>query len=116
MPRYFDADNLISKCRDIISERWNDNTVPVSWAEAYADFIYDGIETTSTVDVQEVKHGYWFDKGVLQYYPKPDVNVYHLLWCSECGALHRARPYCEGGWINANYCPNCGAKMDEKDL
>lgn len=74
------------------------------------------IDETPTADVQEVKHGHWIDKGVLENYPRPGINVYHLLCCSECGALHRVRPYCEGGWINANYCPNCGAKMDgDKD-
>ena len=64
-----------------------------------------------TADVQEVKPGHWIDKGVLENYPRPGINVYHLLCCSECGALHRVRPYCEGGWINASYCPNCSAKM-----
>lgn len=101
MPRYIDADEL----RDDI-----DN---YDFTE-YADYsnVIDMIDDAPTVDVQEVKHGHWIDKGVLENYPRPDINVYHLLWCSECGALHRVRHYCEGGWINANYCPNCGAKMD----
>lgn len=63
----------------------------------------------------EVPYKHWIDKGILNDYPKPGINVFHLLWCPECGALHRARPYCEGGWINANFCPNCGVKMDKED-
>ncbi len=50
----------------------------------------------------EVHYGHWIDKGVLENYPKPDVNVYHLLWCSECG------------WMYANYCPGCGTHMNNE--
>lgn len=83
----------------------------------YTDYsnVIDMIDDAPTADVQEVKPGHWIDKGVLENYPRPGINVYHLLCCSECGALHRVRPYCEGGWINASYCPNCGAKMDKKE-
>lgn len=105
MPRYIDADLLklgINKNDEIFC-------TPVR------PLIIDLIDNMPTADVQPVKPGHWIDKGVLENYPRPGINVYHLLCCSECGALHRVRPYFEGGWINANYCPNCGAKMDKKE-
>lgn len=45
-----------------------------------------------SADVAPVRHGRWdFDMSGA--------------WCSVCGE------YCEGEY---NYCPNCGAKMDEE--
>jgi rubrerythrin len=52
-------------------------------------------ETLPTADVVEVKHGYWLRHG------------YDGLQCSLCGAVNT-------NCINNNFCPNCGAKMDEK--
>lgn len=46
-----------------------------------------------TADVVEVQHGYWKNN----------------LYCSVCGYL-----YDTGEYHNSyNYCPDCGAKMDE---
>lgn len=72
----------------------------------------EALDISAEAGKKLIKHGHWIDKGVLKDFPKPNINVFHLLWCSECGAFHRARPYGKGGWINARYCPNCGAKMD----
>lgn len=53
-------------------------------------------------DVQEVKHGQWIvEHGVLA----GDGIYGDMGKCSVCGV--RLRDY---EW---NYCPNCGAKMDE---
>lgn len=32
---------------------------------------------------------------------------YQYIYCSECGEQRRI------GWRDANYCPNCGARMEE---
>lgn len=42
-------------------------------------------------DAEPVRHGHWVKKG-------------GWYWCSECGD--------HWGDDGANYCPNCGAKMD----
>lgn len=52
-------------------------------------------------DVEPVKHGHWEQDG-------------HHVRCSECGTY-----FCitdrEGDSFPINYCPCCGAKMDEKE-
>lgn len=97
MPRYIDADELILKCKAIISDKWNEQAAPASWANAYADFI-DDIENEPTANVEPVRHGRWIA-----------TNDGNKKRCSECGIIHLIAQYPCG---KANYCPNCGAKMD----
>ena len=52
------------------------------------------IYRTPTADVAPVRHGRWKRYGK------------NLGECSECGEIVSVR---------SNYCPNCGAKMDEKE-
>ena len=54
------------------------------------------VETWQTVDAEPVRHGHWVEAK------------YPLFTCSECGAIYRDTGY------DYNYCPNCGAKMDEE--
>lgn len=54
-------------------------------------------------DVEPVKHGHWL------------LDSSGAEFCSECGEY----PFDDGeyhisGWLS-KYCPNCGAKMDEKE-
>jgi hypothetical protein len=58
------------------------------------------IEQAPTVDVVEVVHGRWIEKGYEGI----------MTYCSEC--LHRAPFNNHQELILSNYCPNCGAKMD----
>ena len=54
------------------------------------------IENLPAANVVEVKYGRW----------KWDGFVYDAPWqCSECGAFSE---------YESNYCPNCGAKMDDE--
>jgi len=70
------------KLKDIISDTW----------------ILDRIDEQPTVDAELVRHGYWI------FNPKDAIEMmFTLPKCSECGAESA-----DGG----NYCPNCGAKMD----
>ena len=51
-------------------------------------------------DVEPVRHGHWVKE-------KPDVLIHwHCSVCKNCYYLEEP---------NANYCPNCGAKMDGGD-
>ena len=74
--------------------------------DTYADYIkaFDAINEAPTVDAVPVRHGKWLDDG--QY----DNFFPHHEWrCSECGehVLEIGVP-----WFN--YCPHCGARMDEE--
>lgn len=113
MARMIDADVLQELCDRRIKDTWNSNTAPVSWAEAYADFKddIDSIPTLTllTVDVVSVQHGKWIWKqGVCE--------DEYLRICSCCKRECHSYYDDEEGmaiYILSDYCPNCGAKMDE---
>lgn len=64
--------------------------------------------------VDTVKHGHWLP------HPNPEYREWDV--CSSCGTGCKRREYhvdfmTKMEWerqINYPYCPNCGAKMDEK--
>ena len=57
------------------------------------------VNNAPTID--PVKHGMWY----LHEYP----DGYYHTECSECGEQYSESVY----WLkSANYCPNCGARMD----
>lgn len=77
-----------------------EKAIDIVWdkAELYP-FEYEAIKLAMNKEAFDiVKHGHWiFNKDLIAH-----------LQCSECG-LHVQ-------WMNAkrpNYCPNCGARMDE---
>ena len=97
MTEYIEREALIEKCKAIIQDKWNDKAAPVSWSHAYADFIED-IENQPAADVVPVVHGHWIRQD----------ESFTRFKCSnpECGIEN-----CSGF---ENFCPNCGAKMDEE--
>ena len=93
MSRYIDADELTE-----FYEPYKDMQVPVN-------ALLEQIKDTSTVDVVEVRHGKWshdYIKDGMEY------SDWFNLHCSVCGQMQFST---FGKW---NYCPNCGARMDEK--
>ena len=69
----------------------------------YADGITDKLPTAN---VQEVRHGKW---------EKPTKPYPFYDWkCSECGCEEYRHIDHNGKYREMNYCPNCGAKMDEE--
>lgn len=40
-----------------------------------------------------------------------DGVTIHVLRCSECGTLYRTRKLFTGDYVNAEFCPHCGADM-----
>lgn len=97
--RFIDANNLIEEIRE---ERCyncrNFKDMKCDYCGT-ADYIYM-IEDMPAADVAPVTHGRWISK-----------NPHGYEWtfvCSNCG-------YVDGFPFNDrhNYCPNCGAKMDE---
>ena len=91
--RLIDANNLIEEIRE---ERCyncrNFKDMKCDYCGT-ADYIYM-IEDMPAADVAPVRHGRWKRYGK------------NLGECSECGEIVSVRNY---------YCPNCGAKMDEKE-
>ena len=57
-----------------------------------------------SADVAPVRHGRWFQDAI--YYGE-DGSPCIVDICTECGAY--------GYYADFNYCPNCGAKMDEEN-
>lgn len=63
----------------------------------------DMLHNTPTVDAEPVKHGHWICV---------DCGDYEECVCSVCGGENFGENYMIGS--TANYCPHCGAKMDEE--
>ena len=70
------------------------------------DFFTLGMESVPSADVVEVRHGKWshdYIKDGMEY------SDWFNLHCSICGQMQFST---FGKW---NYCPHCGAKMDEEE-
>lgn len=61
------------------------------------------IDNMPTIEAEPIKHGRWIYKGKRGRFP--------VCECSVCGNAENADWAIMGD--NANYCPNCGALMDE---
>ena len=98
MARYIDADKVMEEIKRIGGHNL------CGWSTIGVKAL---IDRQPTADVVEVKHGEWIDK--------PSGRYLHIAsWCSVCGNKSGI------GGIESNrhkpFCPNCGAKMDEKAL
>ena len=63
------------------------------------------LEDTPTADVAEVRHGHWF---------LLDECANEGVYCSVCGKKVYRVNYANQK-LKSKFCPNCGAKMDEKE-
>lgn len=74
-----------------------------------ANDIYSAIDNAPAADVAPVRHGRWLHTE--EPLGWKDVD------CMECSACHDSwiieEDYCFDDMPLWNYCPNCGAKMDE---
>ena len=92
---YIEREAIIRKLNEIggcdASDEWDK-----VWDMAI-DTAVKAVERLPVADVSPVKHGHWVKE-------KPDVLIHwHCSVCKNCYYLEEP---------NANYCPNCGAKMD----
>jgi rubrerythrin len=62
---------------------------------AFSALLEELLDEQPTIDAEPVRHGKWIE------YPIADG----MNQCSECGVLR---------FGESNYCPNCGARMDEE--
>ena len=77
--------------------------------EANFDF---HIGKRDAVDIAPLRHGHWEEKKV-EYDDKAEIiQEWQSAKCSVCG-LYETKPYLYYP-VWSNYCPNCGAIMDEK--
>jgi len=98
MSKYIDADKAIEVCD------WYEHEYIE--CEDYIRTIADDIRHLPAADVAEVKHGRWVLETKVFPYIDPRWT------CSECGEETTETT----GWGTRpryNYCPNCGARMDE---
>lgn len=64
----------------------------------------DILHDVPSEDVQPVRHGHWIHDGL------DTPHGVDWMHCSECG---NRDVYCPAAMTD--YCPNCGARMDEHD-
>lgn len=100
MAKYIDADNLINELSAACMPIYEKGITGILGDNSS---IADIINGQPTADVQEVKRGKWV---------KPGNDQDHKQWiCSECKGLIETACYCWHCYYN--YCPNCGARMEE---
>ena len=93
MSRYIEVDHL-KKSVEELQDCYN------GFSDTYDKSCILGlIDEEPTADVVPVTHGYWVTKW--NSYFKQD-----LPYCSVCGGVNPSVR-------ETDYCPNCGAKMDE---
>lgn len=75
-------------------------------AETGALETQDRVRDLSPADVEPVRHGQWIRESVESV--DSSDGCFKIRWaeCSECGTRVIGKP---------NYCPYCGAKMNEKE-
>ena len=101
MPRLIDADELIKVLDDTLAEQSKDADIrELLQKSLLVGFAKQVIEDAPTVDAEPVKHGHWIEV---------DTQYIDETKCSNCGVVECFNK----GWKRFNYCPNCGAKMDE---
>ena len=91
MKEYIERDAFIEKCTTILPDKSSD----------YKDGVFNAIKIANALpkaDVKEVVHGKWINDG-------------DTLICNKCGTAYE-HPIFHSGW---NYCPDCGAIMDESE-
>ncbi len=117
MSRYIDAEILPV----LFDEEFKKTRVLILNGETHLDNLAEGffeadrvIKKLPTADVVEVKHGKW-DKTPI------DKDIFQTIRCSKCGkqALFAFNINAFGDQelfrFPSNYCPTCGAKMNESE-
>ena len=71
----------------------------------HLDDMKDAIENAPTVDAESIRHGRWIND---------DIDKWKCSLCQK-GNIYAFKWSVDGGYeLQDNYCPNCGALMDEE--
>lgn len=100
--RLIDADALETMLGDWIRNHWTDAFTGDDAGSEFADII----DHAETIEQSPIVHAHWEAK-----YNPEELSGDTLCKCSNCG---EEEPICFiSDW---NFCPYCGAKMDEDEL
>ncbi len=101
--RMIDIEPLVDECDELISIEWNHKVAPPSWADAEEEFKQRLLDAP-TIDPEELRpKGRWVMTIYATTSKRGRVISNKKFACSECGYGN--------GRKQTNYCPNCGAKM-----
>jgi rRNA maturation protein Nop10 len=93
---------------DELKKSIHEKTLFSNWQKVLIETV---IDDQPTVDAVLVVHGRWIIRD------NPGTGWYRIT-CSECGEDVTATAPCIGfvpnAKVNWNYCPECGARMDEE--
>ena len=89
--RLIDADALIESIKHGL---WDWETINGIESRTVLEQTIQDIKNEPTIDAEPVRHGRWIHSGFME------------VKCSNCGNVFHELE-------DTNYCPNCGAKMEE---
>lgn len=96
MPRLIDANELWGQIYKLAHKHGWKHRTNIAFRKCL-----DAITFSPTVDAEPVRHGRWVEDST------------RATFCSECGQyLYDDGEYRIADW-QSDYCPHCGAKMDE---
>ena len=106
MTRYIDAERYKKKLLNWVKDCDQEDTEQVHVGQVIEDCAYS-IDDEPSADVTPVIHAHWI---------KEKKVFGQSAWrCTHCGNSLKVRnDTFNAGRGECNYCPNCGAKMDEK--
>lgn len=106
--RLIDADALIEDIKSF----WDWDSIDGITATTVLKQTMTDISNAPTIDAEPVRHGRWIVED------NPGTGWY-LVECSECGENVTSTAPCIGfppdAEVTWDYCPYCGAKMDEAE-
>lgn len=104
MAEYIDQEAAISLIKQYGKDVIDDGRYSLDTVDDCIE-LANRIETLPTADVAPVVHGRW-DESKEHFYLNNGCKEWINFYWSECDAPNNSP---------TDYCPNCGAKMDEKE-
>ena len=107
--RLIDADTI----PELFDKEYKATRLLIEQGEEHLDNLAEGfteahhiIQKMPTIEAEPVKHGHWI---VHKPFENGKDNCNECIECSECNIWFGHDCYSK-----TNYCPNCGAKMDDE--
>lgn len=105
--RYIEIDSIIEQIKAEHCERCTNHRC----ALCDIDKVLILLEEADDADVEQVKRGKWLVKN---FQMGGSISLGSSIKCSVCGHREDRGPAWNIAWGISKYCPNCGAKMDER--